>query len=88
MCQRRTKLVFSASTRPNFPREATQRGVQRGTVRARANINAAGDVTEVTIVAANPVGVFNREVVSAMQRWKFNAGANNRVYETEISFQP
>jgi len=77
-----------SSTRPNFPREAAQRGIQRGNVRARATINAVGDVTDVTIISANPVGIFNREVISAMQRWKFNAGANNRSFETDIAFQP
>jgi|GEM_PF-1676806 len=76
------------SARPNFPREASQRGIQRGDVRARATINAVGDVTDVAIISANPVGIFNREVISAMQRWKFNAGANNRSFETDIAFQP
>jgi TonB family protein len=77
-----------SSARPNFPREATQRGIQRGTVRARATINAAGEVTDVAILSASPVGIFNREVINAMQRWKFNAGTNNRAFETDITFQP
>ena len=77
-----------SSVRPNFPREATQRGIQRGNVRARATINTAGDVTNVDIISANPVGIFNREVINAFQRWKFNAGANNRTFETDIVFQP
>ncbi len=77
-----------SSARPNFPREATQRGIQRGTVRARATINAAGEVTDVTILSASPVGIFNREVINALQRWKFNTGTNNRAFETDITFQP
>jgi TonB family protein len=76
------------SVRPNFPREATQRGIQRGNVRAKATINSAGDVTNVDIISASPVGIFNREVINAIQRWKFNAGANNRTFETDIVFQP
>jgi TonB family protein len=72
---------------PNFPREAVRQGVENGTVRARLSINAAGDVTTVTIVSARPARIFDREVQTALQRWKFNPGADGRTFETEINFQ-
>jgi TonB family protein len=72
---------------PSFPREAVRQGVESGTVRARMTINAAGDVTAVTIVSARPARVFDREVQSALQRWKFNPGADGRSFETEVNFQ-
>ena len=72
---------------PNFPREAIRQGVEGGTVRARITINALGDVTSVTIVSARPARVFDREVQLALQRWKFNAGADGRTFDTEINFQ-
>jgi TonB family protein len=72
---------------PSFPREAVRQGVESGSVRARATINAAGDVTAVTIVSARPPRIFDREVQQTLQRWKFNPGAEGRSYETEIAFQ-
>ncbi len=72
---------------PNFPREAVRQGVENGTVRARMSINAAGEVTAVTIVSARPARIFDREVQAALQRWKFNAGADGRSFETEVNFQ-
>ena len=50
-------------------------------------INAAGDVSAVTIIAARPARVFDREVQTALQRWKFNPGTDGRTFETEINFQ-
>ncbi len=72
---------------PEFPREAIRQGVENGVVRARLSINAAGEVTSVTIVTARPARVFDRGVQTALQRWKFNPGADGRSFETEINFQ-
>ena len=72
---------------PNFPREAIRQGVESGVVRARLTITAAGEVSAVTIVSARPVRVFDREVQSTLSRWRFNAGAEGRTFETEINFQ-
>ena len=51
------------------------------------NINALGDVTGVIIISARPVRIFDREVQLALQRWKFNPGADGRTFDTEINFQ-
>jgi periplasmic protein TonB len=72
---------------PEFPREAAQRGIDSGTVRARAAINAAGEVTGVTILTANPARVFDRAVISAFRNWKFNAGTDNRTFDGEFEFK-
>ncbi len=72
---------------PSFPREAVRQNVESGTVRARMNINALGDVTGVIIISARPVRIFDREVQLALQRWKFNPGADGRTFDTEINFQ-
>ncbi len=72
---------------PEFPREAAQRGIDAGTVRARASINAAGDVTGVVILTANPARVFDRAVISAFRNWKFNAGTDNRTFDGEFEFK-
>jgi TonB family protein len=76
-----------AREQPEFPREAVRQGVESGTVRARLTINAAGDVTNVAIVQAKPLRVFDRAVTSSLSRWKFNPGTEGRNYETEVAFQ-
>jgi protein TonB len=72
---------------PVFPREAVQNGVREGRVTARMNIDASGSVTRVDIVSAEPRNVFNRSVQRALQRWKFEPGADGRSAETEIVFR-
>ena len=76
-----------AREQPEFPREAMRAGIDTGNVRAKLSINAAGDVTEVTILQAQPPRVFDRSVKQALQRWKFNAGADGRSYETDVGFK-
>ena len=75
-----------AREQPEFPRDAARQGVESGAVRARLTINASGDVTNVAIVQARPLRVFDRAVTNALSRWKFNPGAENRTYDTEVSF--
>ena len=72
---------------PEFPRDAIRAGIESGRVRARLSINAAGGVSEVVIVEARPVRVFNRAVTEALLRWKFNPGTDGRTFETEINFK-
>ena len=72
---------------PEFPRDAARAGIESGRVRARLLINAAGAVSEVGIVEARPVRVFNRAVTEALLRWKFNPGSDGRTFETEINFK-
>lgn len=76
-----------AREQPEFPRDAARQGVESGAVRARLTINAAGDVTNVAIVQARPLRVFDRSVTTALSRWKFNPGAEGRTYDTEVAFQ-
>jgi periplasmic protein TonB len=72
---------------PSFPREAIQGGIREGRVTARMAIDAAGNVTRVDIVSAEPRNIFNRSVQRALQRWKFEPGAEGRSAETEIVFR-
>lgn len=76
-----------AREQPEFPRDAARQGVESGAVRARLTISAAGDVTNVTILQARPLRVFDRSVTTALSRWKFNPGADGRTYDTEVNFQ-
>jgi TonB family protein len=82
-----TSVTVVNREQPSFPREAVRSGVENGSVRARLTINATGDVTNVVIVSSRPARIFDREVTSTLQRWKFNPGADGRSFETEINFQ-
>jgi periplasmic protein TonB len=76
-----------AREQPEFPRDAIRQGIEGGTVRARLTIGTNGDVTKVTVLQAQPPRVFDRAVTTSLSRWKFNPGADNRSYDTEISFK-
>lgn len=72
---------------PTFPRDALRAGIETGTVRARMTINAAGEVTNVAILQAQPARVFDRSVQQALGRWKFNTGTDGRTFDTEVGFK-
>jgi periplasmic protein TonB len=76
-----------AREQPEFPRDAIRQGIEGGTVRARLTIGTNGDVTKVTVLQAQPPRIFDRAVTASLSRWKFNPGADNRSYDTEISFK-
>lgn len=72
---------------PEFPREATQAGIDKGVVKARMTIDQAGEVTRVEILEANPRRVFDRAVVKTLSQWRFNGGAPGRMVEIDVSFR-
>lgn len=83
-----TSLEVISRSAPPFPKEAVRQGITSGTVRARATVDARGNVVgEVVILEARPLQAFGREARESMKTWKFNPGAPNRVYEVEISFK-
>ena len=72
---------------PDFPREAVQAGADSGLVRARMTLDAAGGVTRVEIVEANPRRVFDRAVVRALSQWRYSDGAAGRTVDMEVAFK-
>ena len=62
-------------------------GVDTGRVVARMTIDAAGRVTNVDIVEAQPRRIFDRAVRNALSQWKFNEGAPGRTVESEVDFR-
>lgn len=57
---------------PRFPEAATRRRLQ-GEVELSVRIRADGIVDGVEVVRANPPGVFDREAVLAVRRWRYAA---------------
>lgn len=80
-------VTVVSRAQPEFPKEAARAGVESGNVSARIIIDATGNVSNVVILEANPPRRFDRAVIDALSRWKFNAGADGRTYETSIAFK-
>jgi protein TonB len=55
---------------PAYPERARRRGIE-GQVLVRLWLGAAGEVARAEIVRAEPAGVFERAVLSAVKRWKY-----------------
>jgi protein TonB len=53
-----------------YPAKAKMRGIE-GYVTARLSIGVDGSVTQVEVVKAEPAGIFEREAIRAMYRYKF-----------------
>ena len=74
--QRATSYVSASSltrTRyvaPDFPLEARKRGIE-GWVDLQFLVNPDGSVGDVTVVGAQPVGVFEQSAIDAVRRWRF-----------------
>ena len=49
-------------------------------------IDEKGNVTEVTIVSADPPRYFDRAVIMALKTWKFHAEGEKYVGEVEVNF--
>ena len=61
--------------------------IEKGSVVARLQIDEKGNVTEVTIVSADPPRVFDRAVIDALKDWKFSAEGEKYIAEIEIGFK-
>jgi periplasmic protein TonB len=55
---------------PRYPVDAARDGIS-GWVRLGFNIDETGAVTDITVLAAEPARLFNREAMNALRRWKY-----------------
>lgn len=78
---REIKLVNRVE--PAFPRGFD---AEKGTVRARLQVDARGAVTSVDIVEASPPRVFDRTVRSALQQWRYEPTGEAFTVIAEINF--
>lgn len=72
---------------PDFPREASSKGITQGTVKAKLNIEADGKVSSVEILEADPKRVFDRAVTSALMDWKFEPPGEKTTHEVKLVFK-
>ncbi len=78
---REIKLITRVE--PLFPRGSD---TDKGTVRARLQVDARGTVTGVEILEANPPRVFDRTVRTALQQWRYEPTGESFTTLAEISF--
>ena len=64
--------------KPQYPIRAAQDGIE-GWVRMRFDINPHGQVENVTVIASQPRGVFERAATKAMRRWRYRPKIVNGV---------
>jgi len=72
---------------PEFPKAAIKDKIEKGTVVARLAIDEKGNVTNVSIVSADPPKAFDRAVIDALMSWKFAAEGEKYIAEIEIGFK-
>lgn len=71
---------------PDFPAEASKKGISTGVVKAKLNIEADGKVSSVEILEAEPKRVFDRAVTAALMEWKFEPGEKGS-HEVKLVFK-
>lgn len=75
-----------AMENPVFPSEALDEGISSGWVKVKLTISAAGAVTAIEIVDAQPKKIFDKSVRRAVNNWKYAAGTANETIETTLKF--
>jgi periplasmic protein TonB len=68
-----TPMTIIARTPPLYPLRARQRGTQ-GWVSVRLLVDEQGNVADVSILAAQPVGIFEESVRRCVRKWRFSPG--------------
>ncbi|MCU0954317.1 MAG: TonB family protein [Hyphomicrobium sp.] len=82
------KFSPNAISRPHPPYPAGARASRiEGYVVVRYTVSPSGAVTGVSVVSANPAGVFNSVTVSAVRSWRFRPSATGGSGTTTIRFK-
>jgi periplasmic protein TonB len=81
------EIKVVSRTDPEFPREAMQAGADKGYVKARMTLDAAGEVTRVDILDARPRRLFDRAVTRSLAQWRYENGPAGRTVEVELEFR-
>lgn len=73
---------------PEFPGEASRKGITEGVLKAKLSIDGAGAVTDVSIVEATPpkAKIFNDAATEALTQWKFEGSGKPQSFELKLVF--
>ena len=63
---------------PDYPDDAAQKGIE-GAVDLAFMVSPKGEVSDVTVVHAEPSSIFNRAAIAAVRRWKYEPRTINGV---------
>lgn len=81
-----TLPALVSKTPPKYPPRAERKGIE-GWVHLAFAIQPDGSVKEVKVMAAEPEGMFEREAIAALGRWKFQAPGRQIRAQRRIEFQ-
>ena len=77
-----------SSVQPRYPAIATRRKIE-GRVELQFSVSPDGRVGDVTVVSSDPPGVFDREAMAAMERWRFapqaKGSSGRRVFDFKLN---
>ena len=82
-----SNLVVVSTPAPRYPPEAL-RTAQSGEVQVEFTVGTDGSVSAARVVRSNPAGVFDREALSAVKRWRFQPVAAPVTTRRTIGFNP
>ena len=71
-----TDILPTTRVEPVYPPRALRAGIE-GTVTVEFTITTDGSVRDLEIVKADPPDIFDRAVLNAVKRWKFNPETEN-----------
>jgi protein TonB len=72
--------------KPVYPREAEDQHIQ-GRVKVRLGVDLEGNVTDVLVLSADPPGVFEESVLTAVRQYKFKKDGTTYQADQEIVFK-
>ncbi len=70
---------------PEYPKKAAQKGMF-GSVTMRLLINEKGDVDAVDVLNSYPQGLFERDAIRALKRWKYAPGERKTIGRVLLTF--
>ncbi len=71
-------------TAPSYPRNASQRNIE-GWVELSFDIDTQGKPKDIEILAAEPSGIFEREALRSVKKWRFEPAWNEQTNEPVIA---
>jgi TonB family protein len=81
-----TLPALVSKTPPKYPSRAERKGIE-GWVHLSFAIQPDGSVNEVKVMASEPEGVFEREAVAALTRWRFQAPGRQIRAQRRVEFK-
>ena len=63
-------LLLTRSVKPNYPQAALERGTE-GWVDLIFTVRTDGSISDVSVTAAEPAGIFEQAAMAAVRRWRY-----------------